>query len=107
MREISFGLASSLLSRGTALLKSIRQSDASNSVLRSDTHVLIIHGELDTLTRVSGSQRLADAIHHHVQLYVVPAAKHEVHCELGQNGRHVYFERAADFATRAFVTVGR
>lgn len=102
--QLSFGLASSIFITGPGLLRDVKERDGAMSVLRSDVPVLILHGGEDNLTRPSGSEKLAQAIAHEVEVNVIPHALHEVHCELPEHGRTVYFDKLVAFAENVFKT---
>jgi len=98
--QISFGLAESTLNRGKKLLKEVEEKSSENSLLCSNVPVLIVHGELDNLTRPEGSQKLAKAIANEVEIVIAPGAYHEVHNETLEHGRKVFYDKLTDFVTR-------
>lgn len=100
--QLSIGLSSSFITRGKELVRDIPAKDASTSVLRSSTPVLIIHGAKDTLTDPDGSKRLAEAIAHEVDVVICPNALHEMYNETKELGRKQFFDCLVEFVGRAF-----
>lgn len=100
VNQVSIGLATSMLRKGTSVLQCVIDNAA--CCLRSDVPVLIAHGERDALVSPAGSRKLVGAIGHNVELLLIPDSFHEMHTELEENGREVFFSKMAAFLNDAF-----
>lgn len=90
-----------MLTRGSEIIQTIPKIP--NCVLNS-VPVMVIHGAEDTVTKLSGSRRLAHVIADQsvVRMITVRGARHEIHNELMANGRGQFFDELCAFVTEAF-----
>lgn len=98
---MSIGLASSMLRRGNSVVLEYRTNV--DAVVNSGVPVLILHAQNDKVTSVSGSQALVEASRNdNVKLECVPDSNHEMHNELLQNGRAIFYDKLTHFIRNVF-----
>ena len=93
-----------MLSYGTKLIDKIKKEE--DMVFKTEIPVLVLHGTEDSVIKLEGSQRLVAALSANskssCELKEVEGSFHEMHNELEDRGKAVFYEYIVSFLKKSF-----
>lgn len=93
---VGLGVGADLLKRGNEILGRLKGMKEDECLIKQ-VPLMVVHGELDEVTTVSGSRRLVEAAGDKAELVVVGKAFHEMHNEDEEHGRDQFMQTLSNF----------